>query len=122
MGKKLNLSRKLSFILGIILLAVFVLLITMTAVLSRRAISQTVMGELNNKAKMNGIQIQQIFDEADKAAGNVKQYMERSYESAEETPMQARKANLASRKRMENTTSTPLRNTITLQPYTVPLM
>lgn len=89
MGKKLNLSRKLSFILGIILLAVFVLLITMTAVLSRRAISQTVMGELNTKAKMNGIQIQQIFDEADKAAGNVKQYMERSYESAEETPMQA---------------------------------
>lgn len=86
MKKKLNLSRKLSLILGIILLAVFVLLISMTAILFRKAIVQTVNGELNTKAKMNGIQIQQIFDEADKAAGNIKQYMERSYQTAEENP------------------------------------
>lgn len=35
---------------------------------------------------MNGIQIQQIFDEADQSAGNVKQYMERAYQTAEDTP------------------------------------
>lgn len=87
MIKKLNLSRKLSLILGIILLAVFVLLITMTAILSRKAIVQTVNGELTTKAKMNGIQIQQIFDEADQSAGNVKQYMERAYQTAEDSPM-----------------------------------
>lgn len=86
MIKKLNLSRKLSLILGIILLAVFVLLISMTTILSRNAIVQTVDGELTTKAKMNGIQIQQIFDEADQSASNVKQYMERAFQIAEDTP------------------------------------
>lgn len=58
----------------------------MTAILSRNAIVNTVIGELNTKAKMNGIQIQLNFDEADQSAGNVKQYMERAFQTAEETP------------------------------------
>lgn len=55
--KKMKLAPKMAIIIGAILTAIFAVLITVTIMLSKTSISQSVFGELNALSKSNGTQI-----------------------------------------------------------------
>lgn len=86
MLRKMKLASKLAVVIGIFLAVVFTILITVTALLSSKAITNSTHGELSALAKSNGNQVQQIFDEAKTVASDIQGYLERSYQIAEENP------------------------------------
>lgn len=84
--KNMKLAQKLSAILGPILIVVFIVLISATALLSKQAIGDSIYGELAARAKSNSHQIQSIFDNAKSVSGNMNSYLKRAYAAAEENP------------------------------------
>lgn len=86
MLKKMRLASKLALIIGLILTMIFCILIGISAILSGKAISQSVSGELSAISKANGNQIQSIFDAAGTVAMDMENYMAKAYKRAEEEP------------------------------------
>lgn len=83
----MKLASKLAVVIGSILAAIFILLIVVTALLSGRAITNSVSGELTSIAKSNGHQVQQIFDTARQTIDSMQKYLEKSYQTAAEDPL-----------------------------------
>lgn len=88
MFKKLKLSQKLSIVIGICLTVILSILITLTAVMSGRAINTSVSDELAAISRGNALEIQQVFDAAETVATNIEHYLNRSYKIADEDPSQ----------------------------------
>ncbi len=86
MLKKMKLSWKLSLIIGAVLALVFTVLVFVTAILSKNAISSAVNGELGNQANLNAVQIQQVFDQAELVASNMQNYLDGVYKSTTQSP------------------------------------
>ncbi|MEG2382934.1 MAG: methyl-accepting chemotaxis protein [Oscillospiraceae bacterium] len=88
MLKRMKLASKLSVVIGIVLTAILAILIIVTVILSKTAITESISGELDAISKSNGIQIQQIFDAADTASASIQNYLTRAYKIAETDPSQ----------------------------------
>lgn len=88
MLKKLKLAPKLALVIGSVLSLVLVVLITITALMSKSAISTSTYSELAAISESNGMAIQQIFDAAETVATNIQNYMERAYKTAQTNPSQ----------------------------------
>lgn len=88
--KKLKLAPKLAIMIGIILTAIFTILISITTLLSQTAIHSSISGELQALSKSNGMQVQQIFDSAISVATGMQSYLEKTYRLAEEKPEEAK--------------------------------
>lgn len=86
--RKMKLASKMAIIIGAILTAIFVVLILVTVMLSKKAISQSTFGELNALSKSNATQIQQIFDSANSVAKDMESYLEKSYSLSVTNPEQ----------------------------------
>lgn len=84
--KKLKLATKLATVIGTVLAVIFIILIIVTAQLSSSAITDSVSGQLSSIAKSNGLQVQQIFDQAATSADSMQNYLEKAYKTAEEDP------------------------------------
>lgn len=82
MFKNMKLASKLAYMLGGILTIIFIALITMTTVMTKSSISSSIAGELTVMSRSNGLQIQQIFDDAQTTAANMQSYLEKAYQSA----------------------------------------
>lgn len=90
MFSKMKLAPKLAIVIGGCLAGVFVILIVLTSIMTKSAISDSVSGELTAVSEANGKQVQQIFDAAGTVAEDIQSYMVRSYHIAEEDPSQMR--------------------------------
>lgn len=82
MFKKMKLASKLAYILGGILTIIFVALIAMTTVMTKSSISSSIAGELTVMSRSNGLQVQQVFDDAQTTAANMQSYLEKAYQLA----------------------------------------
>lgn len=87
--KKFNLATKMAVIIGTILTVIFVMLISITVLSSKTAISNSISGELNAISKSNGLQIQQIFESVCTITNDIQTYLERAYRAAKEDPSQS---------------------------------
>lgn len=88
MFKEMKLATKLAVSIGGFLTVIFIILIGITSVLSSKAITDAVSGELFAISESNGRQIQEIFDAAGSAAADMQNYMEKVFEIADEYPSQ----------------------------------
>lgn len=86
MFKKMKLAPKMATVIGLFLAFIFVILITVTAMLSSSAITNAVSGELTAISNSNGQQVQQIFDAAGTVAISTQNYLEKAFRMAEEDP------------------------------------
>ncbi len=82
----MKLAAKLATIIAIVLIIIFTGLVAASATLSGRAIDTAVYGELEENSRYNGLQIQQIFDNAGSAARIIQSYLEKAYRLSEEVP------------------------------------
>lgn len=88
MLKRMKLAPKLALAIGSALTVILVILITITALMSKKAVEESTHGELNAISKANSLQIQEIFEAANSVAENMQSYMEQAYQTAEEDPSQ----------------------------------
>jgi len=65
MLNKMKLAPKLALVIGSVLSLVLIVLISITAVMSKSAISASTYSELAAISETNGLEIQQIFDAAE---------------------------------------------------------
>lgn len=82
MLKKLKLAPKLALTIGSVLTVILVILISITVSLSKKALSNSIYGELTAISKYNAQQIQSIFDEAESVVSDMQSYLQRAYDSA----------------------------------------
>ena len=85
---KMKLAPKLALVIGSVLSLVLIVLISITAVMSKSAISASTYSELAAISETNGLEIQQIFDAAETVAVNIEYYMERAYKTVQADPSQ----------------------------------
>lgn len=85
MLNKMKLAPKLALVIGSVLKLVLIVLISITAVMSKSAISASTYSELAAISETNGLEIQQIFDAAETVAVNIEYYMERAYKTVQAT-------------------------------------
>ena len=83
MLNKMKLAPKLALVIGSVLSLVLIVLISITAVMSKSAISASTYSELAAISETNGLEIQQIFDAAETVAVNIEYYMERAYKTVQ---------------------------------------
>lgn len=88
--KNKSLAIKISIIIAPILLILFSVLILITTLFSKNAITTSTFHELYALSKSNGLQVQQIFTNASNTTNNIKSYLERSYIIASENPEEAK--------------------------------
>ena len=88
MLNKMKLAPKLALVIGSVLSLVLIVLISITAVMSKSAISASTYSELAAISETNGLEIQQIFDAAETVAVNIEYYMERAYKTVQADPSQ----------------------------------
>lgn len=88
MLNKMKLAPKLALVIGSVLSLVLIVLISITAVMSKSAISASTYSELAAISETNGLEIQQIFDAAETVAVNIEYYMERAYKTVRADPSQ----------------------------------
>ena len=88
MLKKLKLSQKLALVIGSILTVSLVVLVGISSLLSRKAITTATYGELNEISESNAEQVQTIFDEAKTAAQDMQNYLANAYKKADADPSQ----------------------------------
>lgn len=75
----MNLSKKISLILSIILIIVFGIFISISLIISQKAIKNSTFGELQSIAKSNAIQVQKIIDSAQNSTSDIKRYLSDTY-------------------------------------------
>lgn len=88
MLNKMKLAPKLALVIGSVLSLVLIVLISITAVMSKSAISASTYSELAAISETNGLEIQQIFDAAETVAVNIEYYKERAYKTVQADPSQ----------------------------------
>ena len=88
MLNKMKLAPKLALVIGSVLSLVLIVLISITAVMSKSAISASTYSELAAISETNGLEIQKIFDAAETVAVNIEYYMERAYKTVQADPSQ----------------------------------
>lgn len=81
----LKLAQKIAIRLCSILVVIFFIFIVTTVILLRSAIKESTSQEITATAKLNGVQIQQIFDECCKVNATIADYMETVYATLSET-------------------------------------
>lgn len=83
MLKKMKLAQKLALIIGSILTVSLAILVGISSLLSRKAITTATYGELNEISGSNAQQVQTIFDEAQTAAQDMQNYLANAYKRAD---------------------------------------
>lgn len=81
--KQMKLATKMSVLILILLIVVFAALIVTTVSLSSRNMGETIDAELENLAKYNGIQVQEVFDDAMTITEDMNSYLQDIYENSE---------------------------------------
>ncbi len=77
--KTQKLSVKLSIFLGIGILIAFGILLSITAMQTQKYLFESIDAELTERAKTNGIVVQNLMDETEKVAKEITKYFERSF-------------------------------------------
>lgn len=83
MLKKMKLAQKLALVIGSILTFSLAILVGISSLLSRKAITTATYGELNEISESNAEQVQTIFDEAQTAAQDMQNYLANAYKRAD---------------------------------------
>lgn len=78
--KKMKLATKTSIIIGVILTAIFALLIIVNASQTKRSIEKSIDGEFAGIADQNGLMVQSIIDEASSTLSDLQVYLEYNYD------------------------------------------
>lgn len=105
MFKKLKIGSKITIILCSVIVLTFLVLISVSLIFTQSEISKATFSNLEENAKSNGIQIQQIFDSATTVSNYMGNYLNDTYLAEDEETK--RKAQLASTSSDSVTSATP---------------